>query len=393
MSAGSLSKQTKTKKDSMKEKKQVEEKDRKPTGEEDSIFDAAPQPVNKNVTVSSGPYIEELPVAGMAVGEIRKKFADRFDIDEKAQAIIDGNDANEDYLTKCGESLMFVRHAGEKGAQNIKVEIDGKDVSATGPEGQKRSMDLSALVDRICPTMSTGPCILPTGLKAVLSRGTITIWVWEKAPAIQKLSWIRGDSPTPYGPGTKYRDVRIALPYLVIFAVFGRDYSNGMPFIIRTDECFFRNEPLKQLGDLLYYPALLNCSKYNQQDSLNPLSWICTQHLKQTKKMTSGNAGDRFNAGFEAVRYCLLETSFNLSSEHHEGNSWYGASKTIDKRIATIEAWENATAEDPLFVLDMPWIPTNHSVTEVAERIFKRTEAADNSVKTSNDLARVIFAQ
>jgi hypothetical protein len=224
----------------------------------------------------------------------------------------------------------------------------------------------------------------------MLSRGPITIMIWEQAPSLQKLSWIAEDSGSPYGPGAKYRDVRIALPYLVIFAVFNRD-AGGLPHLVQTDECFFRNEPLKGLGDELAYPALLNCSKWNDPDPLTPLSWICTQHLRPTKLMNSANPGDRFAAGMEAVRYCLLETSFNLSSEHNEGNSWYGASKSIDTRIATIESWEKATRKDPLFVLDIPWIKTGHSVLGIAERIFERTNAVNTEIKSSADLARVIF--
>jgi hypothetical protein len=374
----------------MKEKVRTEQQKSASPGDAASIFDAVPEPENKNVSVSSGPYLETVPVAGKSVGEVRKRFADRFDIDKESTAIVDGKDAKEDYILKAGEALMFVRHAGEKGGWHS-VTISGEKAQAVSPEGEKHSLDLDKLIERITPQMSTGPCILPTGVKAVLSRGHITILVWEKAPAIQRLSWIASDSPSPYGPGTKYRNVRIALPYLVIFAVFGRD-SSGHPCIVRSDECFFRNEPLKSLADELCYPGLLNCSKFAaaETDLRYPLSWICTQHLKPTKGMNSKDNGERYAAGLEAVRYCLLETSFNLSSEHHEGNSWYGASKEIDPRIATVERWEEETVKDPLFVLDVPWIKTGHSVTQVAERIFKRLNATDTSVKTSSDLARII---
>jgi hypothetical protein len=354
-----------------------------------TIFDAAPEPESKDVSVSSGPYIETLPVAGMTIGEIRTKFADRFDIDEKSTAIVNGEDKDEAYRINAGEALMFVRHAGEKGANAFEITIDGELLVATSPEGERKRMKLSTLMERT-KEPSTGPCILPTGVKSMLSRGPITIMIWEQAPSLQKLSWIAEDSGSPYGPGAKYRDVRIALPYLVIFAVFNRD-AGGLPHLVQTDECFFRNEPLKGLGDELAYPALLNCSKWNDPDPLTPLSWICTQHLRPTKLMNSANPGDRFAAGMEAVRYCLLETSFNLSSEHNEGNSWYGASKKIDTRIATIESWEKATRKDPLFVLDIPWIKTGHSVLGIAERIFERTNAVNTEIKSSADLARVIF--
>lgn len=368
--------------------KQKEKLGKPAPGGGDPIFDAEPAE-NKNVSVSSGPYLEELPVAGKTVGEIRRKFKDRFDIDDKAQAIINGDIADESAVLKAGEALMFVRHAGEKGTQ---VLVEEATATATTPEGGTRKMRLETLINRITPTMDTGPCILPTGVKAVFSRGQTTVWVWERPPGIQKLSWIKPESPVPYGPGTLYRSVRIGLPYLIIFAVFGRD-EEGMPYVVKTDECFFRTEPLGSLSDKLMFPGLLNCSKFNnvgKEHPMQPLSWICTQYLKATKGMKSKDPAERFTASFEAVRYCLLETAFNLSSEYHEGNSWFGASKKVDKRIETVEAWEKATAEDPLFVLDVPWINTNRTVKEIAERIFDRTGATDTSVKSAADLARVI---
>lgn len=371
----------------MKEKQRPVENT--PSGGGGSIFDTAPGlPENKNVSVSSGPYAEELPVAGMSVGEVRRRFSDRFDIDSQSQAIVNGNVAKETDTLKVGESLMFVRHAGEKGA---KLEIEGEEVAVLnhGNSGSMH-MKIETLCQRVGPGMSTGPVVLPAGIKTVLSQGNITLWVWEQPPKVQRLSWIAADSLAPYGGSATYRNVRIALPYLIIVAVFARD-DNGLPELLCKDECFFRTEPLKSLDDELSFPGLLNCSKFGNISPNAPLSWICTQHLKRSKKMQSQNPGDRFQYGFEAVRYCLLETSFNLSSEHNEGNSWYGASKNIDKRIATIEAWEAATEKNPLFVLEVPWIKTGHSVAKLAERIFKQQGASAGSVKTADDLARIII--
>jgi len=371
----------------MSEKIKKAEKQTAPAGG-GSVFDGVKGlelPENKEVNISSGPYAEALPVAGTSVGEVRRKFKDRFDIDDQAVAIVNGKQADENVVLKAGESLIFVRHAGEKGAE---VLFTGKE-AVVGDHS--KTMPISDLMARCGPGLGTGDLIIPDGVKAILSRGNITLCVWEQPPRIHQLSWIAADSPIPFGPGTKYRNVRIALPYLVIVAVFGRD-GTGMPNLIYKDECFFRTEPLKSLDDTLLYPGLLNCSSWgNPPPDHTPLSWICTQHLKRTPKMQSKNPGDRFCAGFEAVRYCLLATSFNLSSEHHEGNSWYGRSKKIDPRIASVEEWEKNTAKDPLFVLDVPWIPTKHSVRQLAERIFRQLHAEDTGVKTADDLARIII--
>ena len=67
------------------------------------------------VTVSHWPYCERLPVANMSVGEIRRRYSERFDIDPRCQPTLDGNEAGSDTIVRAGQMLMFVRRAGEKG--------------------------------------------------------------------------------------------------------------------------------------------------------------------------------------------------------------------------------------------------------------------------------------
>lgn len=390
-----------------------------------SAFAGGGVPENKDVSISSGPYAETLPVSGMTVGGVRQKFSDRFDIAPGAQAILNGNPVKDDIVLQAGQALMFIQHAGEKGvsyewqlpslALNDQVVGDGVllrpgDVlTFVQPQGAKgassevviagerarfaqSTMELPDLLQRVGPGISTGPVILPSGVKSIQSQGPVTLWIWEQPPTIQRLSWIAADSKKPYGPGTKYRWVRIALPYLIIVAAFVRD-AQGYPVIFGKDECFFRNAPLKSLNDVLCYPGLLNCSLWGDGDTSlsHPLSWICTQHLKSNPQMESSDIGDRYQGGFEAVRYCLLETSFNLSSEHHEGNSWFSKTKKVDPRIATIEKWEENTKKDPLFVLEVPWIPTQHSVRDFCERVFQQNAAGASHIRSASDLGRIIM--
>lgn len=67
------------------------------------------------VTVSSGPFLEQLPVGNFSVGEIRRRFADRFDIDPQAQAVLNGQAVDDQVVVQPGQALMFTRRAGEKG--------------------------------------------------------------------------------------------------------------------------------------------------------------------------------------------------------------------------------------------------------------------------------------
>jgi hypothetical protein len=79
----------------------------------DDLFGAAPGV--GLVTVSHGLHTEQLPVANATVGEIRRRYADRFDIDPQSQARIDGRPVRDDETVQTGQHIMFMRHAGEKG--------------------------------------------------------------------------------------------------------------------------------------------------------------------------------------------------------------------------------------------------------------------------------------
>ena len=78
-------------------------------------FDDAPD-VPLPVTVSRGPYAEQLPVGNMSVGTIRRQFADRLDLAPNTQAILDGREVGDDFVGRPGQALLFIRHGGEKGA-------------------------------------------------------------------------------------------------------------------------------------------------------------------------------------------------------------------------------------------------------------------------------------
>ena len=68
--------------------------------------------------VNSGVHTEPVPVAGMTVGEFRHRYADRFDIDPRSEAQIDGRDVSENTVVRAGQLLMFMYHAGEKGSRS-----------------------------------------------------------------------------------------------------------------------------------------------------------------------------------------------------------------------------------------------------------------------------------
>lgn len=273
------------------------------------------------------------------------------------------------------------------------VVIENKVALATSPEGKQASLDLSVLMDRMMPAaMDTRSVVLPAGTKLLYTRGNSTIWVHETPPAIYGLKWIAPDSPVQFGAGTKYRIIRIGLPYVIVFCVFGVD-PRGRPFLTSRNECFFRTAPLSDAEtDELLYPALLNCSKFPTEDP-NPLAWICTEHLDTTSLLRIESTNQRMRESFKALMKCLLDSGFNRSSEGHEGASWFSETlkQGVDARIGSIERWQEETSRDPLFVLDVPWLKTGRTVAQMVERIFRLNHSPRAGIRSSADIARIIF--
>ena len=261
---------------------------------------------------------------------------------------------------------------------------------AVSPEGQSASLPLAAMFDKLlAQRVDTGDLLLPPGVKTVQSRGRTTIFVIERPPALYNFKWIAHDSGSRFGAGTSYRQVTIALPYLVVLAVFTTGEGGRFTLASNSNECFFRNEPLRKLDDELCYPALLNCSKFRVQEG-HPLVWICTQYLDRSFDAEQELNG-RVRGGIKSLLHCLLETGFNYSSEAHEGSSWFTESRNVDPRVACVEAWQEASLQDRFFPLSVPWLKTGHSLRQVIDRIFKNLRAAEPTVRTAADLARMVF--
>ena len=66
-------------------------------------------------TVAAGLHHEQIPVANLTVGEIRRRYRDRFDIDPQSGAMIDGQEVDDDTILRDGQVLRFTHQAGRKG--------------------------------------------------------------------------------------------------------------------------------------------------------------------------------------------------------------------------------------------------------------------------------------
>jgi len=276
------------------------------------------------------------------------------------------------------------------------VTIEDEELTATSPEGKSVSMPISDFIQTVAPaSIQTLDVVLPDGFKAAMTRQNTTIVALEVPPRIHSLKWTMAAHESQGTPG--YQTIKVSLPYVIILGMFRPDGCGGQ-CLDQWAECFFRNEPLRSLMDELYYPSLLNCSKYTdwgKPTSKHPLSWICTQYLKFGDLTAIQNPCERFRQSCMSLVDCLLHTGFNHSSERNEGQSWYGEyeSRKFDKRITDVAEWQKATEQDPTFIMEMDWIPVEKTAGQVMSRMLDiRTGQSGQSMQTAEDVSRVVFA-
>jgi hypothetical protein len=274
----------------------------------------------------------------------------------------------------------------------MRLVIEDDVVTITTPEKQELSMPLTdwlAAVDR--PQFDEGACPLPAGVVAFKPLRDGVILVHEGEPSVRRLRWLADDSPAPYGKEAVYREVSLAMPYVLVLAVFRRS-GDGLYRLTGDSEAFFRPAPVDSLDARLQFPALLNCSSVEDEPS-KPRSWLCVQHLRAERAMAGDDDGARLRLGLAELMRHFWEAGFNQSSEMHEGSSWYAETVKagVDPRVGSLAAWEQATTEDPNFVLDVPWLDAGHTLGQMLDRMARRLGLLEQAPISVTDLARPVL--
>jgi len=184
--------------------------------------------------------------------------------------------------------------------------------------------------------------------------GEITGVVVEMAPGPRQVRWITDNSRSPLGEQAHYEERHLSFPWIVLVIVFvGGELSN-------LQQAFYRTAPIESLSDELCYTNLLNVAKGHGQDS-----WVCLVNLgRHLAPLT-------WEQRIRAVTDHFWQAAFNRSSEVHEGNSFWGEMRRLDRRLASPAAWEAATRRDPYFALGVPWKRTGYTLGATLERMLE----------------------
>jgi len=200
---------------------------------------------------------------------------------------------------------------------------------------------LDAVAGRV--DFSALPEAIPEGTRFIRRRGDRVVLAVEEPPGVRTVRWVTADSLIRLGPQASYRTARLSFPFVVLIAAFHRGALN------QSLQCFYRCAPLRTVEDSLQYPNVLNVrEKYGLP------CWLC---LKLPNDLSRLSWEDKVGT----IRSHLWGEAFNESA----GTEYWEAMREIDPRVATVEAWEQATAEDPFFTLAVPWRPLGRTVGTV----------------------------
>jgi hypothetical protein len=268
------------------------------------------------------------------------------------------------------------------------LEIEGERVVLVSPEGQRHELELAALIEKSAPGLPPD-LVWPRGVCAVRAgHGGFTL-AFEIPPSVRRLRW--GVRPEARDRRFAYRDVRLALPY-VVFVTGVRFDSSGTFYFDGWAEAYFANEPVSSATKPLHLAPLLNVVGRGDAHSTGG-AVVCMGGFGHRSTSADGDPSERLHRGLAAIVGHFLDSGWNEDFERTGRVSAFNdpRSKPADPRLATVEAWEEASAKDPRFVLEIPWVPTPRTLSRALESVATHLAIAGRVTSWNQHLQRLIL--
>lgn len=258
-------------------------------------------------------------------------------------------------MTQAGE---HIRIEGEV-ARLLRPGSDGREAAAR----EVRVADLAeALATRLRADRTP---ILPTGTRLYVRWRRTMVLAIEEPPRVRRLRW---SAKTLKDEG-EYTEHCLAFPFVVYLVGFHQDQFEEM-------RIYFRPGPLAGEGDPLYLPNL-----WNVQAAESPLA-RCRACLRGRPEIQERPVAEQVG---DLIEF-FWAAGFNMDIE----DNCFDRARARDPRIASLEAWEAATAADPLFPLGIPWEPVGLSLGNALDH-WRRHGDHSRPIETAADVADVMY--
>lgn len=208
-----------------------------------------------------------------------------------------------------------------------------------------------------CMWNNDGPVLMPDFCRCFYRKGKTEILVMEQPPQIRLVKLkgslaLRNSDEEHHTPNDeKIYSYSLALPYVVFIFKF----VDGKFVQVK---CAFSDRPLKRLEERPMKPYLSNID--------NTLK-VCLGGGFDLTRLEEGNL-------VQQVAYVLDHFWHSAYSNEWSGNFWTYKHlfHTEEPRLATMQAWQDASAENPLFVIeDVEWLKhEEENFGDIVVRLF-----------------------
>ncbi len=200
---------------------------------------------------------------------------------------------------------------------------------------------------------------IPDNVRWICEKGEKSVYVIELQPELRPLVWNNSmagwdyinDEKVYLETGTRHT---VATPYVVILIPFRGNKIGGSSE--RPVRVFYRNSPLQSLDDEVLSSNLTNVlpTNYGRKE----MGCMCLDRLDVHSKM------DRAEV-VNAVVSHLWGGEFNMEY----GRNFSDVSH-VDQRVSSIYMWEEASKQNPDFVLDVAWPKTGLTIRHLMDQEF-----------------------
>jgi len=229
-----------------------------------------------------------------------------------------------------------------------------------------RRAPLNAVLRYVAWAMPPPLPVLPPGARWLCRKKDLLFLVVEHPPQCRTLRVSRGKQGED-----DYRPYRLALPYVVYVLTFFRDGFEEM-------KMFFRNSALSAPTDTLYHTNLPNVrgepGHYGSQR-------VC---LRYRPEMLEG-------VPLAQAVPALLEFFWSTGFNQDIANSAFGRARDRDPRLASLEAWEAATRENPLFPLEVEWEPAGRDLPGLWSECLQLHGETAAPIASAEELADILY--
>lgn len=255
----------------------------------------------------------------------------------------------------------------------MELRIAGTEVQLRSGRRKHAVVALADFVRTLARASGSGPdLLLPRGVRIARRRGDALGVAVEVPPGARRVRWLADDSEAPFGRGARYRELYLGFPFVIVLLVLHRGRLTG------HQQLYYRTAALSRADDPLLLPNMYNVAKgYGQT------CWLCLQHLRAEPGWTA-------NETIAAAVDHTFSAAFNRSSDVHEGNSYWEMMRDVDPRVASVDAWEEATRADRFFALQVPWKPAKTTIPAELDSMLGGVEACLPAEPTAAQLAGLV---